>query len=239
LYAIGRSHVARPQRLLTRTRAPSSHAARRRATRASWTPSGGERGRTAQPSPASLFRPTWGASGCRRPLAAAPLSGRPSGRPRLTAALWGCASPHPPNHSARVHAQTHTHCTHTQHAQRYAPRLPASFLEAASRYYELSSLGGRTIGGSAVSDEDVQQALRSATVCTVLAAVRGGLGGRGLGPGPRRAAVCTVLAAVRVARARAGAWGLNRGRRRRLPPHRPPPKPRNACTHTHTHTHTL
>lgn len=44
------------------------------------------------------------------------------------------------------------------------------FLEAASRYYELSSLSGRNIGGLSMSEEDVTQALRSAIICTVLAA---------------------------------------------------------------------
>lgn len=47
------------------------------------------------------------------------------------------------------------------------------FLEAASRYYELSSLSGRTIGGAAVSEDDVTSALRGAITCTVLAAVGG------------------------------------------------------------------
>lgn len=53
------------------------------------------------------------------------------------------------------------------------------FLEAASRYYELSSLSGRTIGGAAVSEDDVTTSLRAAITCTVLAAV--GRGRRGWG----------------------------------------------------------
>ncbi|GBF98333.1 COP9 signalosome complex subunit 4 [Raphidocelis subcapitata] len=44
------------------------------------------------------------------------------------------------------------------------------FLEAASRYYELSSLSGRTIGGLTMGEDEVELALRSAIICTALAA---------------------------------------------------------------------
>ncbi|KAI8472823.1 MAG: hypothetical protein J3K34DRAFT_413139 [Monoraphidium minutum] len=44
------------------------------------------------------------------------------------------------------------------------------FLEAASRFYELSSLAGRSIGGQTMSEDDVATALRNAITCTVLAA---------------------------------------------------------------------
>jgi hypothetical protein len=56
------------------------------------------------------------------------------------------------------------------------------FLEAASRYYELSSLSGRVIGGMSMSEDDVTNALRSAIICTVLAAVGGGLMANTLNP---------------------------------------------------------
>jgi COP9 signalosome complex subunit 4 len=44
------------------------------------------------------------------------------------------------------------------------------FLEAATRYYELSQIGGRVIGGRMVQDEDLEQALATAVTCTILAA---------------------------------------------------------------------
>ncbi|PSC69483.1 COP9 signalosome complex subunit 4 [Micractinium conductrix] len=44
------------------------------------------------------------------------------------------------------------------------------FLEAATRYYELSQVGKRKIGDSEISEEDLEQALQSAIKCAVLAA---------------------------------------------------------------------
>lgn len=44
------------------------------------------------------------------------------------------------------------------------------FLEAATRYYELSQIGGRVIGGRMVQEEDLEQALVTAVTCTILAA---------------------------------------------------------------------
>ena len=44
------------------------------------------------------------------------------------------------------------------------------FLEAATRYYELSQVGQRVIGGGLVQESDLQQALSAAVTCTVLAA---------------------------------------------------------------------
>jgi hypothetical protein len=44
------------------------------------------------------------------------------------------------------------------------------FLDAAARYYELSQTGTRVIGGRAVQEEELAQALAAAITCTVLAA---------------------------------------------------------------------
>lgn len=44
------------------------------------------------------------------------------------------------------------------------------FLEAATRYYEMSQVGGRRIGGRQVSEEDLEQFLTMAITCTILAA---------------------------------------------------------------------
>lgn len=44
------------------------------------------------------------------------------------------------------------------------------FLEAATRYYELSQVGKRRIGDSEVSEEDLEQALLSSIKCAILAA---------------------------------------------------------------------
>eukprot|EP00798_Chlamydomonas_sp_ICE-L_P001709 gene1709-33115_t len=43
------------------------------------------------------------------------------------------------------------------------------FLEAAQRYYELSSLGSRNIGGQFIAESDALYSLRSAITCAVLA----------------------------------------------------------------------
>lgn len=54
----------------------------------------------------------------------------------------------------------------------YARVLDAKrrFLEAATRYYELSQTGQRVIGGRMVQEEDLAQALGAAVTCAVLAA---------------------------------------------------------------------
>lgn len=44
------------------------------------------------------------------------------------------------------------------------------FLEAATRYYELSQIGQRVIGGRMVQEDDLAQALSAAVTCTILAA---------------------------------------------------------------------
>jgi len=44
------------------------------------------------------------------------------------------------------------------------------FLEAALRYYSLSQLAQRCIGGRVVAEEELTQALNAAVVCTILAA---------------------------------------------------------------------
>ncbi|PRW20786.1 COP9 signalosome complex subunit 4 [Chlorella sorokiniana] len=44
------------------------------------------------------------------------------------------------------------------------------FLEAATRYYELSQVGKRKIGDHEISEEDLEQALQSSIKCAVLAA---------------------------------------------------------------------
>jgi COP9 signalosome complex subunit 4 len=44
------------------------------------------------------------------------------------------------------------------------------FLEAATRYYELSQIGARVIGDRMVQAEDLEQALAAATTCAILAA---------------------------------------------------------------------
>ena len=56
------------------------------------------------------------------------------------------------------------------------------FLEAATRYYELSQLGGRVIGGNMVQEEDLAQALAAAVTCTILSAA-----------GPQRSRVLATL----------------------------------------------
>ncbi|KAJ7294929.1 hypothetical protein O6H91_01G067900 [Diphasiastrum complanatum] len=56
------------------------------------------------------------------------------------------------------------------------------FLEAALRYYELSQLEKREIGGRLVDEEELQQALTAAVTCTILAAA-----------GPQRSRVLATL----------------------------------------------
>jgi hypothetical protein len=69
-------------------------------------------------------------------------------------------------HRSPSHHLTHLASTPHQRTDRF------SFLEAATRYYELSSLAGRTVGGLRLGDDEAELALRSAIVCAVLAAVR-------------------------------------------------------------------
>lgn len=56
------------------------------------------------------------------------------------------------------------------------------FLEAALRYYELSQLEKREIGGRRVDEDELQQALSAAITCTILAAA-----------GPQRSRVLATL----------------------------------------------
>lgn len=56
------------------------------------------------------------------------------------------------------------------------------FLEAALRYYELSQLEKREIGGRRVDEDELQQALSAAVTCTILAAA-----------GPQRSRVLATL----------------------------------------------
>ncbi|EFJ33725.1 hypothetical protein SELMODRAFT_165253 [Selaginella moellendorffii] len=56
------------------------------------------------------------------------------------------------------------------------------FLEAALRYYEMSQLEKREIGGRIVDEEELQQALTAAVTCTILAAA-----------GPQRSRVLATL----------------------------------------------
>ncbi len=56
------------------------------------------------------------------------------------------------------------------------------FLEAATRYYELSQIGQRVIGGRMVEEEDLVQALGAAVTCTILSAA-----------GPQRSRVLATL----------------------------------------------
>jgi len=54
----------------------------------------------------------------------------------------------------------------------YARILDAKrrFLEAALRYYELSSIGNKTIDGRTIDQEELEMSLRQAITCTILAA---------------------------------------------------------------------
>lgn len=56
------------------------------------------------------------------------------------------------------------------------------FLEAATRYYELSQVGQRVIGGRMVQEEDLAQALSAAITCTILASA-----------GPQRSRMLAML----------------------------------------------
>lgn len=56
------------------------------------------------------------------------------------------------------------------------------FLEAATRYYELSQAGNRVIGGLTIQDKDLEQALVAAVTCTILAAA-----------GPQRSRMLAML----------------------------------------------
>lgn len=63
-------------------------------------------------------------------------------------------------------------CLELQYKTCYARILDSKrrFLEAALRYYELSSMGARTVGGTMIGEDDLAQALGSAITCTILAA---------------------------------------------------------------------
>jgi len=56
------------------------------------------------------------------------------------------------------------------------------FLEAATRYYELSQLGHRVIAGHMVQEDDLEQALKASITCTILAAA-----------GPQRSRMLAML----------------------------------------------
>jgi COP9 signalosome complex subunit 4 len=56
------------------------------------------------------------------------------------------------------------------------------FLDAAARYYSLSQLAKRDIGGRAIDEEDLLQALNAAVVCTILSSA-----------GPQRSRVLATL----------------------------------------------
>jgi COP9 signalosome complex subunit 4 len=117
--------------------------------------------------------------------------------PRLTCAHGLAAPPHPPS----LHALTQNEELELQYKTCSARILDSKrrFLEAATRYYELSQIGRRVIGGRLVScqrgggggiqmtgsralelltppfgpqidEEELQQALLAAITCTILAA---------------------------------------------------------------------
>ncbi|KAL2644894.1 hypothetical protein R1flu_012481 [Riccia fluitans] len=60
--------------------------------------------------------------------------------------------------------------------------LKRKFLEAALRYYELSQLEKREVGGRRIDEDELQQALTAAVTCTILAAA-----------GPQRSRVLATL----------------------------------------------
>lgn len=60
--------------------------------------------------------------------------------------------------------------------------FPCRFLDAAQRYYELSSMQQRDIAGKMIDDDELETALKAAITCTVLAAA-----------GPQRSRMLSTL----------------------------------------------